>query len=157
MRLVAALLLFLLAPLVLVIPPARADSTDPGPVTIQTQYVAPGTPYVVPEVGEVRYYLFDEYKLILKVDNDLYLANQEILSLEKTNLYLNELVTTEKDRADTFKGERDVFKKRSERLDKNWKKCEDELTAFDWQSFLIGAGSGAATTLLIILGIVLGT
>lgn len=157
MRLVAALLLFVLAPLVLVTPPARADSTDPGPVTIQTHYVAPGTPYVVPEVGEVRYYLFDEYKLILKVDNDLFLANQEIKSLENTNLLLEDLVKTERGRADTFKGERDIFKVRADRLDKNWKKCEDELTAFDWQSFLIGVGAGTGITLLTILGIVLGT
>jgi len=135
-----------------------ASTAHADPVKIQTHYISPGTAYTIPDVGHVRYYLFQEYKILLKVDHDLFLANDRIGNLQRIVEDQTRVVQLQLSFTKSVERERDIYKDRSLRLHNTWYKCEEKLikeSGFDLKSFLIGLAVGSAAvavtgTILII-------
>jgi hypothetical protein len=120
---------------------------------IPLHYMPAGHPYSIEAVGEVRYFLFDEYKLLLKLDNDLFTARQELELQRALNTDLADLLDIEKSRSESYRNSSDLYRQQSERLNQNWMKCERDLAkevGWDLASILVGAGSG------LLLGVLAG-
>lgn len=115
-------------------------------VSVQLEYITPGTALTLESGEEVRYYKLNEYKLLLKLDNSYSISLQQIDLLGKSldtwktiAGSMNEVIQS-KDR------EIEIYEGRSDRLYEKWGKCEDELSearsSFDWSSFGLGVVVG---------------
>lgn len=115
-----------------------------------------GHAYKVPRVGEVRYFLLEEYKELVRMDNELYLARQEIKALEILSINQGDVIFKLGQKVESVEAERDIFKTRADRLNLENASLSEDLAkcqgGFPFLPMALGiAGGFAAGALLTLL------
>ena len=119
-----------------------------APVEADVHTMAPGVKVWLPPPANAwgKGFNFEEYKTLLQMDADLHRARQELKLVESLKLNYT-LILTEKDRLiGLYKDDISIQTIRSDRVEGNWKKCEEDLveaSGGDWWPWVI-AGAGAA-------------
>ena len=118
-----------------------------APTEVEIFIMPPGRP-VVTEGVRYQGFTFDEYKLLLQMDNELYYKRKEIKLLGDLKLSLEQKLEQEAKISKTLRQDVETYKGRSDRIEKLWEKCEVDLveassgSIFPWVVAAVGAGIG---------------
>jgi hypothetical protein len=126
---------------------------------VQTHYIDPGVEYQLPSGETVRYYTFSAYKMLLKVDFDLWATSQQTSEYQKMLGGFSDMLKLKDQLIESKQAEVNVYMTRSERLQDAWGKCQEALAkekdGFSWTSFGLGLGIGAGVTAVVVTGMVI--
>jgi len=115
-----------------------------APAQVEIHYMPPGTSLKLQGGQRVKYYTFDEYKLLLTLDGDLWTANQQLETLGELKLSWNNLLEQKDKVITTLQTDVTTFQGRAVRLQGKWDTCEDSLVKASggsiWPWVIAGTG-----------------
>jgi hypothetical protein len=125
---------------------------------VEVHYMPVGTALTVGG-EEVRYFKFDEYKLLLKMDQDLWYFTAQLDLYRKLSADLSDMSNLKDLFLQSKQREAEIYQVRSDRLYESWTKCEEALTdnSFDFSSFMYGIGGGVVIGVVVSAALVLAT
>jgi len=127
------------------------------PVEVQLHYISPGVKCVDPVGSEAWCYGLEQYKQLLLVDNELFVAKAQIEEYKKIVVDSEQIQAEQTLVIGTLKSDISTLKGRADRLEQKFYACEDERQKFPWAEVLIGSGVGlvaGATVAAIVTFIV---
>jgi len=133
----------------LLVPYLAAHLVVGAPTEVEIHIMPPGSP-VVSDGVRFQGFTFNEYKLLLQMDNELHLARKQIKLVGDLELQFEAALQAKDQVIVTLRQDVETYETRSERLDGKWKKCEEDLVEVSggsWVPWVI-AGVGAAIGIL---------
>lgn len=97
------------------------------PARIELHYMPAGTPLVLQTGEQVRYFVFDEYKLLLKMDNDLWEANSSLELYKDLDVRYTETFAQKDLIIQSLESDKDVLTGQLKRAEENWHDAEKRL------------------------------
>jgi hypothetical protein len=128
------------------------------PAQLELHYMPTGTDLQLELGGKkerVRYFTFEEYKLLLKLDGDLFDAHRTIDIYKDIDLKYAGIVKQKDEIIATLQADKVTLTERSKRLEEKWHKAEEDLVdaaGGPWWTYVIGIGGGVA---LIVGGVLI--
>jgi len=95
-----------------------------APVQVEIHYMPPGTQLKLQTGEQVRYFTFDEYKLLLKLDGDLWDTTQRLSIYKDLDLKYGNIVGQKDVIIKTLQDDNQVLNERLKRSDENWQAAE---------------------------------
>lgn len=126
------------------------------PVTVEIHYMAPGVKsWIHPPANTWgKGFTLEEYKVLLQMDDDLFVARQQLRLGNDLELKWNQLLEEKDEIIRTLKDDVAIEAGRADRVQWKWDKCEDDLTDdlteasggdyLPWIIAAVGAGIGIA-------------
>jgi hypothetical protein len=94
--------------------------------TVELHYIPSGTPLFLPTGERVQYFVFDEYKLLLTLDNDLWESNQKLQLLQELALKYTDVVAEKDKIIATLSSDKVDLSDKLKRAEDNWHRAELE-------------------------------
>jgi len=114
------------------------------PLTVELHYMPPGTSLKLPNKEEVRYYTFEEYKKLLRMDDELWALTQQVEDFKKLEESCAKQVTQLDLVITALKNDNATVNARLKRTEKNWHEAEkraiDGAGGPTWPYFVAGGG-----------------
>lgn len=118
------------------------------PVKVELHLMPPGTPLTLETGEEVRYFTFEEYKELLKMDAELWELKKQIELYSSIEERYKALLAEKSFMIEALEAERAILVARAERLRNRWKDCEEDLidasggSVWPWVTGAVGAVLG---------------
>lgn len=104
-----------------------AFAVSATPVEVELHYIAPGTALKLQTGEEVRYYNFLEYKLLLKLDGDLWELSRRLEVYKDLDLKYTGILGQKDVIIRTLQGDNQVLAGQLKRAEDNWHSAEKKL------------------------------
>lgn len=95
-----------------------------SPAQVEVHYMPLGTELALPSKERVRYFTFDEYKLLLKLDGDLWDTTKRLDIYKDLDLKYRGIVDQKDVIIKTLQDDRLVLTEQLKRSDENWQAAE---------------------------------
>jgi hypothetical protein len=106
-----------------------ALSISAAPVEVEVHYMPLGTPLTLQGGEQVRYFRFDEYKLLLQLDGDLWSINRSLVLYKDIDSKYQGILAQKDSIIEAYGNDRRVLDERLKRSDENWRNAEKKLVA----------------------------
>lgn len=106
-----------------------ALSISAAPVEVEVRYMPPGTPLTLQGGEQVRYFKFDEYKLLLQLDGALWSANKSLAIYKDIDTKYQGVLAQKDAIIETYRKDRTVLDEQLKRSDESWHSAEKKLVA----------------------------
>jgi hypothetical protein len=115
------------------------------PLTVELHYMPPGTSLELPTKEEVKYYTFEEYKKLLRMDYELWLLTQQIEDFKKLEDSHAKQVTQLDLVVTTLNNDKATLNARLKRTEQNWhdaeKRAVEAAGGSTWPYIVAGGGA----------------
>lgn len=95
-----------------------------APASVEVHYMPLGTQLKLQSGEQVRYFTFDEYKLLLKLDGDLWDMTQRLVIYKDLDLKYGSIVSQKDIIIKTLQDDKLVLTEQLKRSDENWRAAE---------------------------------
>lgn len=104
-----------------------ALTVSAAPVEVELHYMPPGTALTLQTGEQVRYFKFDEYKLLLKLDGDLWELSRRLEIYKDLDLKYTSILGQKDVIIKTLQDDNLVLAGQLKRSDENWHSAEKKL------------------------------
>jgi hypothetical protein len=124
---------------------ALALTLGAAPVEVEIHYMPPGTALILQTGEQVRYFKFEEYKLLLKLDGDLWELNQRLELYKDIDLKYTGILKAKDTVIQSLLDDKKIREDRLMRVEENWhaaeKRAIDNAGGPVWPYILAAGGA----------------
>lgn len=121
---------------------ALALTLSAAPVEVEVHYMPLGSALTLQDGERVKYFRFEEYKLLLQMDDDLWTANKNLVLYQDLDLKYQGVVNQKDQVIAAYKSDREVLDERLKRTEGLWhaaeKRAVDNAGGSIWP-YIVGA------------------
>jgi hypothetical protein len=101
-----------------------ALAVSAAPVEVEIHYMPPGTPLTLQGGEQVRYFTFPEYKLLLKLDGDLWSASERLRIFQDIDLKYTGILRQKDVVIQALLDDKKIREDQLKRAEENWHAAE---------------------------------